>query len=44
MEVVTERILHAERKQKEKINFNSNEEKAMTIKQQFDRKGPKCWQ
>ena len=44
MEVVTERILHAERKQKEKINFDTSGEKAMTTKQQFNRRGPKCRQ
>ena len=44
MEVVTERILHAERKQKEKINFDTSGEKAMTTRQQFNRKGPKCRQ
>ena len=44
MEVVTERILHVERKQKEKINFDTSGEKAMTTKQQFNRKGPKCRQ
>ena len=44
MEIVTKWILHAERKQKEKINFDTSEEKAMTTKQQFNRKGPKCRQ
>ena len=44
MEVVTEWILHAERKQKEKINFDTSGEKAVTTKQQFNRKGPKCQQ
>ena len=44
MEVVTEQILHAERKQKETINFDTSGEKAMTTKQQFNRRGPKCRQ
>ena len=44
MEIVTERILHAERKQKERSNSDSSAEKAMTTKQQFKRKPPKCHQ
>ena len=44
MEVVTERILYAERKQKEKNDFDLSGGKAMTTKQQFNRKGPKCHQ
>ena len=35
MEIVTERIFHAERKQKEENNSDSSAEKAMTTKQQF---------
>ena len=44
MEIVTERILHAERKQKEKLNCDTSGEKAMTTRQQFSRRGPKCHQ
>ncbi len=42
MEVVTERLLHAERKQKEKTISDSNGEKAMTTKQQFKGKRHYC--
>ena len=42
MEIVTERILHEERKQKEKNNSDLSAEKAMTTKQQFKRKPTKC--
>ena len=38
MEIVTERILHAERKQKEKLNSDTSGEKAMTTRQQFNRR------
>ena len=43
MEVVTERLLHAERKQKEKFNLDTSEEKAMTTKRQFKGRGPQCY-
>ena len=39
MEVVKERLLHTERKQKEKLSLDSSEELAMTIKQQFKGRG-----
>ena len=39
MEVVTERLLHTERKQKAKSEFSG--EKAMATKQQS--RGPKCY-
>ena len=41
MEVVTERLLHAERKQKEKSSPEFNREMAMATKRQF-KKGPQC--
>ena len=44
MEIVTERILYAESKQKEKLNSDTSGEKAMTTRQQFNRRGPKCHQ
>ena len=44
MEIVTERILHVERKQKEKNNSDLSAEKAMSTKQQFKRKPIKCYQ
>ena len=44
MEIVTKKILHKERKQKEKNNSDLSAEKAMTTKQQFKRKLPKCHQ
>ena len=40
METVTERILHEERKQGKNTDISA--EKAITIKQQFKRKPPKC--
>ena len=42
MEVVTERLLHAERKQKEKSSPDSSGEKAMMTKRQFRGRGPQC--
>ena len=42
MEVVTERLLHAERKQKERTSPDSSGEKAMTAKRQFRGRGPQC--
>ena len=42
MEIVTEWILHAESKQKEKLNSDTSGEKAMTTRQQFNRRSPKC--
>ena len=42
MEVVTERLLHAERKKKEKLNLDSTGEMAMTTKRQFKGKGYYC--
>ena len=42
MEVVTEWLLHAERKQKEKSSPDSREEKAMMTKRQFKDRGPQC--
>ena len=44
IEIVAERILHEERKQKDKNNSDLSAEKAMTTKQQFKRKLPKCHQ
>ena len=44
MEIVIEWILHAESKQKEKLNSDTSGEKAMTTRQQFNRRGPKCHQ
>ena len=41
MELVTERLLHEERKMKDRKSTDSSYEKAMTVKQPF-RKGPKC--
>ena len=40
MEVVTEQLLHVERKQKEKASVDLSEEKAMTLK--FKGRGPRC--
>ena len=40
MEVVTERLLHTERKQKEKASVDLSGEKAMTLK--FKGRGPRC--
>ena len=42
MEVVTERLLHAERKQKERTSPDSSGEKAMMAKRQFRGRGPQC--
>ena len=39
MEIVTERLLHAERKQREKTSFD---ETAMTASRQFKDRGPRC--
>ena len=39
MEIVTERLLHAERKQREKT---SSDETAMTARRQFKGRGPRC--
>ena len=40
MEVVTEQLLHAERKQKEKASVDCSGEKAMALK--FKGRGPRC--
>ena len=40
MKVVTERLLHAERKQKDKASVDFGGEKAMTLK--FKGRGPRC--
>ena len=42
MEVVIERLLHTERKQKEKSSSDPSAEKAMTTKRQFKGRGPQC--
>lgn len=42
MEVVTERLLHEERKLKERVGPERSREGAMTGKQRPKRKGPKC--
>ena len=47
MEVVTERLLHTERKQREKLSFDSSEDKALAAKRhfphrQFKARGPQC--
>ena len=42
MEVVTERLLHAERKRKEESSPDSSGEKAMMTKRQFRGRGPQC--
>jgi hypothetical protein len=42
MEVVTERLLHAERKQKEKSSPDYSGETAMMTKRQFRGRGPQC--
>jgi hypothetical protein len=42
MEVVTERLLHAERKRREKSCPDSSGEKAMMTKRQFRGRGPQC--
>ena len=41
MEVVTERLLHAERKQKEKTSADLSDEKVMTTR--FRGRGPRCY-
>ena len=40
MEIVTERLLHVERKQKEKASIDLSREKAMVLK--FKGRGPRC--
>ncbi len=42
IEVVTERLLHEERKQKERADAGGSSDKALTVERQFRRKGPKC--
>ena len=42
MEVVIERLLHTERKQKEKSSSDLSAEKAMTTRRQFKGRGPQC--
>jgi hypothetical protein len=42
MEIVTERLLHAERKQKDKPSPEFKEEKAMAFKRHVNKKGPQC--
>ena len=42
MEVVTERLLHEERKQKERADAGGSSDKALTVERQFRRKGPQC--
>ena len=42
MEIVTERLLHTERKQKEKINNDLSEQKALVGKQQVNMKVTRC--
>ncbi|KAJ8030725.1 hypothetical protein HOLleu_27212 [Holothuria leucospilota] len=43
MEVVTERLLHEERKMKDQVGDSVNSGQAMVMKQQTKRKGPKCY-
>lgn len=43
MEVVTERLLHAERKQKQKSSTDSSGDKAMITRQHFKGRGPQCY-
>ena len=43
MEIATERILHADSKQKEKLNSDTSGEKAMTTSQQEGSKVPSMW-
>ena len=40
MEVVTERLLHEERKQKKRADAGGSSDKALTVERQFQRKGP----
>ena len=40
MEVVTESLLHEERKQKERADAGGSSDKALTVERQFRRKGP----
>ena len=42
MEIVTERLLQTERKQKEKTDADLSEQKALVSQQQVYMKGPKC--
>ena len=42
MEIVTERLLHTERKQKDKTIADLCEQKALVNQQQVNMKGPKC--
>ena len=42
MEVVTERLLHEERKLKERADAGESSDKALTVEQQPRRKGPQC--
>ena len=43
MEIVTERLLHTERKQKEKTDADLSEQKALVNQQQVNMKGPKFY-
>ena len=43
MEVATERLLHAERKQKEKSSLYSSGDKAMITRRHFKGRGPQCY-
>ena len=43
MEVVTEKLLHAERKQTEKSSPDSSGDKAMMTRRQFRGRGPQCY-
>ncbi len=42
MEVVTERLLHEERKLKERLGTGTGGDKAMTVDRRLKRKGPRC--
>ena len=43
MEVVTEKLLHAERKQTKKSSPDSSGDKAMMTRRQFRGRGPQCY-
>ena len=42
MEIVTERLLHAERKEREKLSPDPSGDKAMLAKRPFKSRGPQC--
>ena len=42
MEIVTERLLHAERKEREKLRPDPSGDKAMLAKRPFKSRGPQC--